>query len=282
MIMSKVGKLKNLLPGIILGLSLLALAVIMLLPFTWVISASLRPPMDSFRMPPSFFPTSFQIENFIRLFTDFPFATFIYNSTYVAVIVVLASIFVNTMAAYAFARIPFKGKNTVFMCILTGLMIPIHATLVPLYLVIAQLGLVGTLWSLILPAIVSPLNIFFIRQHMMTIPGSYEDAAYIDGAGRFRIYSQIFIPMSVNVIIMTSLLSFLASWNAFVQPLIFLRRWEMMTLPLGITFLSGRMGQGNVAVVIAGVVTSLVIPTILYITGQKYIMKGAALTGLKS
>jgi len=280
--MNNFGKKKNHIPGFILSFALLLLTIIMLLPFAWVIATSLRAPIDSFRMPPSFFPTSFQYQNFIDLFTTFPFATFILNSVKVAVAVVLANIVVNTMAAYAFARIKFKGKNVVFLIFISGLMIPIHATLVPSYLIIAQMGLVGTLWALIIPAIVSPLNIFFIRQHMMTIPGSYEEAAYIDGAGRFRIYSQIFLPMSKNVIILTSLLSFLASWNAFIQPLIFLSRWEQMTLPLGITFLSGRMGTGNISVVLAGVVTSLVIPTAFYLIGQKHIMKGVSLSGLKS
>jgi len=280
--MSSFDRVKSRLPGLLLSFFLLVLTILMLTPFAWVISTSLRLPVDSFRMPPAFFPTSFEYENFITLFTMFPFATFIYNSLRVAVIVVLANIIVTTMAAYAFARIPFKGKGVVFVCILTGLMIATQATLIPSYLILAKMGLIGTHWSLILPAIVSPLNIFFVRQHMMTIPGSYEDAAYIDGAGRFRIYSQIFVPMSTNVIIMTSLLSFLASWNAFIQPLIYLSKWEVMTLPLGLTFLSGRMGQGSVAVVLAGVVTSLVIPTVLYIFGQRYIMKGVVLTGLKS
>ena len=275
-------RIKNNIPGFILNFCLLFLTVVMLAPFAWVISTSLRSPLDSFRMPPSFLPTDFQYQNYITLFSTFPFATFIANSIRVAVVVVFANILVTTMAAYSFARIPFRGKGIVFMCVIAGLMVPIHATLVPQYIIVAQMGMVGTHWALILPAIVSPLNIFFVRQHMMTIPRSYEDAAYIDGAGHFRIYSQIFIPMSTNVIIMTSILSFLASWNAFIQPLIYIRRWEMMTIPLGMTFLSGRMGQGNVAVVLAGVVTSLVIPTTLYLLGQKHIMKGVALTGLKS
>ncbi len=115
----------------------------------------------------------------------------------------------------------FEGKDIIFIILLSGMMIPVQAKLIPTYIVMSKMGLVGTHMSLILPAIISPLNIFFIRQYMKTIPDSYEDAAYIDGAGRFRIYFSIFLPMSKSVIIMTALLTFLNSWNDFINPLYF-------------------------------------------------------------
>lgn len=275
-------KFKRKLPQIILQVCLFLLCIIMLAPFAWVISTSLRLPSESFKLPPSFLPTSFHYQNYIAVFTSFPFAQCIFNSLKIAVIVVASNLIITTMAGYAFARIPFKGKNIVFMIILAGMMIPTQAKLVPTYLVMSKLGLVGTHASLILPAIISPINIFFVRQFMMTIPGSYEEAAYIDGAGRLKIWWKIFIPMSKSVIIMVSLLSFLASWNDFINPLIFLTKYERMTLPLGLKTLSGAMNTGSASVVLAGVAISLVIPTLLYVFGQKHILQSAVMSGLKA
>lgn len=260
---------------------LLLLCILMLAPFAWIFSTSLRLPKDSFKLPPSFFPTSFHFENYLEVFRVFPFARFMFNSLKIALVVVVANLFISTMAGYAFSRIPFKGKDVVFMIILSGMMIPSQAKLVPTYLVMSRMGLVGTHMSLILPAIISPLNIFFVRQYMMTIPDSYEEAAYIDGAGRFQIYLKLFIPMSKSVIVMTCLLSFLASWNDFLNPLIFLSKYDRMTLPLGLKTLAGAMGTGSISVILAGVTLSLVIPTVLYLLGQKQIMQSMVMSGVK-
>ena len=275
-------KLKYKLPQIALILFLFLLCIVMLAPFSWIISTSLRLPKDSFTLPPSFFPTSFHFQNYLDVFATFPFARVIFNSIKIAVIVVLANTFISTMAGYAFARIDFKGKDFIFMLILCGMMIPIQAKVIPTYIVMSKMGLVGTHASLILPAVISPLNIFFVRQYMKTIPSSYEEAAYIDGSGRFSIYFKIFLPMSKSVIVMTSLLTFLASWNDFINPLIFLSKYERMTLPLALKFLNGARGNGSVAVVFAGVAISLVIPTVLYIIGQKHIMQSVVMSGLKT
>lgn len=281
MIMNK-KKMKIKLPQLVLHLFLAVLCILMLAPFAWVIATSLRLPADSFKLPPSFLPTSFHYQNYLDVFKNFPFARCIFNSIKIALIVVGANLIISTMAGYAFARIPFKGKSVVFMIILAGMMIPAQAKLVPTYIVMSKIGLVGTHASLILPAVISPLNIFFVRQYMMTIPASYEEAAYIDGAGRLRIWWQVFVPMSKSVIIMVSLLSFLASWNDFINPLIFLSKYERMTLPLGLKTLSGAMNTGSASVVLAGVAISLVVPTILYIFGQKHMLQSAVMSGLKS
>ena len=204
------------------------------------------------------------------------------NSILVAVTTVILNLLVTTMAGYAFARIPFKGRNTVFMILLAGMMIPAQATMIPVYVVMSKLGLVGSLWAIILPATINPLSIFFVRQFMMTIPGSYEEAAYIDGAGRVQIYLKIILPMSKSVIVMTSLLNFMASWNNFMGPLIYLSDWDQMTLPIGLRVLQGYMGTGSIGVILAGVAISIIIPTFLYLAGQKYFMQGMTLSGLKS
>lgn len=168
------------------------------------------------------------------------------------------------------------------MIILAGMMIPTQAKLVPTYIIMSKLGFVGTHLSLILPALVSPINIFFVRQFMLTVPQSYEDAAFIDGASRLQIWWKISVPMSKSVIVMVGLLTFLASWNDFLNPLIFINKQNQMTLPLGIKSLSGAMGNDSVSIVLAGVTVSLVVPTLLYIFGQRQIMQSAVMSGLKA
>lgn len=275
-------KLKKNIPGWLLNLFLIVLCLLMMMPFCWVISTSLRLPGESFKLPPSFFPTDFYYQNYMNVFAKFPFARFMINSILVAVAVVFLNMIVTTMAGYAFARIPFKGKNVVFMIFLAGMMIPSQATMIPVYIVMSKLGLVGSLWAIILPAVINPLSIFFVRQFMMTIPKSYEEAAYIDGAGRVQIYLQIIFPMSKSVIVMTMLLNFLSSWNNFMGPLIYLSDWNQMTLPIGLRVLQGYMGTGSIGIVLAGVAISIIIPTILYLFGQKYFLQGMTLSGLKS
>lgn len=261
---------------------LIVLCVLMLLPFCWVISTSLRLPGESFKLPPSFFPTDFYYQNYLDVFHKFPFARFMFNSILVAVTVVVLNMLVTTMAGYAFSRIPFKGRNVVFLLFLAGMMIPSQATMIPVYVVMSKLGLVGSLWAIILPATINPLSIFFVRQFMLTIPGSYEEAAYIDGAGRVQIYLRIILPMSKPVIVMTALLNFLGSWNNFMGPLIYLSDWNQMTLPIGLRVLQGYMGTGSIGVILAGVAISILIPTILYMVGQRYFLEGVTLSGLKS
>ena len=176
-------KVKKYLPQLVLQLFLAVLCIIMLLPFLWIFSTSFRLPAESFSLPPQFLPTDFHYQNYLEVFEQFPFARFIMNSVIAAIASVVLNTIVTTMAAYAFARIPFKGRNRMFLLFLAGAMIPGQATMIPVFIVMSKIKLVGTLWALILPAMISPISIFFVRQYMATIPNSYEEAAYIDGAG---------------------------------------------------------------------------------------------------
>lgn len=270
------------LPQNILVLCLLLLCVLMLLPFFWSLSTSLRAPQDSFKMPPSFFPTSFEISNYQAVFTRFPFARFVGNSLLVSTTVVVLNLITTTMAAFAFARIEFRGKSLVFALFMSGMMIPAQATMVSLYLIISKMGLVNNLWAIILPGIISPLYIFLVRQFMATIPKSYEEAAEMDGCTRFGIYWRVIMPMSKPVIFLAALQVFLSSWNNFLSPLIYLTDWNKMTLPIGLRTLRGYMGMGNISEILAGVVVSLIVPILLYAWGQRYLIEGIALSGLKS
>ena len=267
---------------LLLILVLSFLCIISMLPFCWSASTSLRFQADSFKMPPSFFPTRFHYANYIAVFTKFPFLRFITNSLYVSFMVMLLCLIVTTMAAYSFARINFRGKNIIFMIFMAGLMIPYSATMISVYIIMSKLKLVGSLWALILPATISPLHIFLVRQFMMTIPMSYEEAAEIDGAGRLVIYFRIMVPMSKPVMMLAALQVFIGSWNNFIAPLIYLSEWNKMTLPIGLRLLRGYMGTGNISEILAGITVSLVMPILIYAFGQRYLIEGIALTGVKS
>jgi multiple sugar transport system permease protein len=281
MIMSKERASANLRQGILI-LILGIYCVVSLLPFCWTFSTSLRLPADSFKMPPSFFPTRFYYQHYVTVFTSFPFMRFITNSLFVSGLVLVLSLVVTTMAAFSFARINFRGKNAVFTIFMSGLMIPFYAIMISVFIIMSKLRLVGTHWALIIPAAIQPLHIFLVRQFMMTIPKSYEEAAEIEGSGRFRIYLNIMLPMSKPVMMIAALQVFISSWNNFVAPLIYLSKWEMMTLPMGMRVLSGYMGTGSMSVVLAGVTVSLVMPVVLFAFGQRYLIEGITLTGVKS
>lgn len=275
-------KIKKNYSQILLLISLLLLCIIMILPFIWMFSTSLRLPKDSFKMPPSFFPTNFYYKNYVEVFSRFPFLKFIGNSFFVSITAGIGNILITTMAAFAFARLTFKGRNTIFFIFLTGLMIPAQATMIPTFIIISKMHLVGSLWALILPTLVSPFSIFLVRQFMMTIPNSYEEAAYMDGASRFTIYHKIILPMSKSVIIMTTLFNFLGTWNNFMGPLIYLSDWDKMTLPVGLRLLQGYQGSGSLSVILAGLTISLIPPLLLYFFGQKHLVQGATLSGVKA
>lgn len=256
--------------------------VLSLMPFCWIISTSLRLPIDSFKMPPSFFPTAFYTENYGQVFDRFPFLLFITNSLVVALAVVVLNLVTSSMAAYSFARIEFRGKNTLFLLFMAGLMVPAYATMISVYLIMSRLKLVGSLLALILPAAIQPLHIFLQRQFMMTIPNSYEEAAEIDGCSRFAIYWRVILPMSKPVMMLVAMQAFVASWNNFVAPLIYISDWDKMTLPIGLKLIQGYMGTGNISEILAGVSISLVMPVLLFAFGQRYLIQGIALSGLKS
>jgi multiple sugar transport system permease protein len=259
------------------------IVALMLLPFCWVVSTSLRLPKESFKLPPVFFPTTFHIENYAKVFEFVPeFTAFIKNSLFVSVVATSLQVIVTTMAAYAFARIEFRGRDGLFLMILSGLMIPSFSTIIPLFLIMKNLGLMDSVWAVILPYTINPFGIFLVRQFMLSIPKSYDEAAYLDGAGRFRIFWEIIVPMTKPAIIVAAVMWFLRSWNDFFYPFIFLTSWEKMTLPVGLTVLAGLESRANpVSVMLAGVTLSLIVPVLIFIFGQKYLVQGTALSGIK-
>jgi len=262
-------------------LVLIIVAAFMLLPLCWIVSTSLRMPKDSFKLPPSFFPTSFRIENYAEVFKLVPLAKYLRNSIMVTVPATLIQSAVSSSAAYAFARMRFRGSNALLLLLLSGMMIPVQATVVPLYILYSKVGLVDTRLAIILPLLINPLGIFIIKQQMQAIPKSYDEAAIIDGASRFKIFTRIILPMSKSSIIVVAMLTFVSSWNDFFRPLIFITSSDKMTLPIGMTVLNSLSRTSSISVILAGVVVSSLPLVLVFIWGKRYLIQGISLSGIK-
>jgi multiple sugar transport system permease protein len=257
-------------------------AIFMLFPFFWVFATSLRLPKDSFNLPPSFFPTAWHWSNYAYVFTAVPFAAFIWNSVKVTMAITLGQLIVSAMAAYALARLKVRGGGAIFVYLLTGLMIPYQSIIIAQFLMISKIGLVNTHWAVILPYLASPFSIFLMRQFMQTIPKSYDEAAVIDGAGKFTIFWKVILPMSVPSLMVCGFQTFIFQWNNFFAGLIYLNTQDKYTLPMGMKLLSGYQSIGSLSTIMAGVIISLIVPAIAYAFGQKYLIQGTVLSGVKS
>ncbi len=265
---------------LVIGL-LTGASIIVLLPIIWTVSTSLRLPADSFSLPPQWLPTDWRWQNYAEVFDYVPYGQYVVNSLFVTTCIVVGQIMTSTLAAYAFARLRFPGKNVLFIMLMSALMVPLFATIIPIFVIVRSLGLSDTHGSLIIPALITPLGIFLMRQFFLTIPTELEDAAKIDGAGPFRIFWHVFLPLGVSGIAVLAILSFNTHWNEYFRPLIFLNTWEKFTLPLGIVNLRGPLSQSSTSIVLAGVSMSLIPVVIIIIFAQRYLIEGIILTGTK-
>jgi multiple sugar transport system permease protein len=260
---------------------LLAVSILMLIPLVWTLSTSLRLPRESFTLPPQWLPTDFRTDNYRQVFTRVPFWHYFLNSALVAGAVVLGQLATCSMAAYAFARLRFPGRGILFAIILSALMIPIQATIIPVFVEIKYLHLNNSLWSLILPGVTSAFGVFLLRQYFLTIPNELEDAARIDGANQWQIFSRVMLPLVAPALAVLAILTFNGYWNEYFRPLIFLATPDRYTLPVGLVNLRGQFGSGSIAIVLAGVVLSLIPVLVLYVFAQKYLIEGITVGGVK-
>lgn len=257
------------------------ICIIVILPFMWMISTSLRLPVDSFNLPPSFLPTVFNFNNYVEVFQKVPLLKYIGNSVLVSVSATAIQCVVTAFAAYAFARLKFRGKNIMFLVLLSGLMIPVQSTVIPVFMMYKNIGLMDTRIGIVLPLLINPLGIFILKQFMETIPRSYDEAAKLDGAGNLMILFRVILPMTKPALVTVIVLFFVSSWNDFYRPLIFITSAGKMTIPLGMTALSGLMRNSSISIIIAGVIISSVPLIVIYMVGQKYFVEGITMSGLK-
>lgn len=265
----------------LLALVLVLLALVWLAPIVWTLSTSLRTPAQSFSLPPKWLPTDMATRNYATVFESVPFAEILANSVKVSVAIVLGQLVTASMAGYAFARLRFPGKDFLFILLMASLMVPGQATIIPVFLLIKWFGLADTLWSLILPAWVTAFGVFFMRQAFMQIPQEMPDAAKIDGANQWQIFTKVFMPLAAGPMAVLAILSFNTFWNEFFRPLIFLNSQTNFTLPLGLVALQGYLGTGSLSVVLAGVVISMAPVLLIFVFAQRYVIEGIARTGVK-
>lgn len=255
-------------------------SIIMVLPFIWMISTSLKPTNEVFTFPPKLFGSKIMWENYSRISERFPFWVFFLNSLKITVIVTLSQLITSSMAGFAFARLKFKFREALFACYLATMMIPAQVTIIPNFLVMKYYNLVDTHYSLILPALVSAFGTFLMRQFFMTIPYELEESAKIDGCTPFGIYVRIFVPLSKPAITTLGVFTFMGVWNDFLGPLIFINTQSKMTITLGLASMQG-MYSTDWPALMAGTFISLIPVIIIYLFAQDMFVKGITLTGLK-
>ena len=259
--------------GLILGSSL------MLLPFLWMVSTSLKLPREIFTFPPTWIPSEFAWSNYTKALTAMPFGRFYLNSLTVAIAVTLLTILTSALAAFAFARLRFRGRDTLFLIYLATLMIPFTVLLIPNFILIRQFNWYDSYQALILPPAFSAFATFLLRQYFRGIPQELDDAARMDGASSFRIWWQIIMPNSAPVIAALAIFVFLGNWNEFLWPLVVTNSPEMRTIPVG---LSAFQGQFNVRweLLMAAAVVAMLPIIVVYLFAQQWFIKGITITGM--
>lgn len=261
--------------------AILLLAVIVLMfPFVWMVSGSFKDSLEVVRMPPNLIPDTFRFDNYSEISKYFPIYTFLGNSVFVSIVTTIAQLIVCAMAAFVFAKIPFKGRETLFLLYLVTMMIPMQVTMTPLFIVFQKLNLIDTYPGLILPGIFSAYGTFLLRQHIMTIPDPLIEAARMDGASYVRVFLSIILPLSKPALATLAIFAFMASWNNFLWPLIVTSDKALMTLPIGLSKLQGRWAtEWNI--LMAGNVISFIPIFIVFLFASRYFIKGMTMSGVK-
>jgi len=270
------GLKKTILTVIMLGIGLLFMS-----PFIWMISASLKPEVDVFNYPIEWIPKHWNaVENYTTVWTTTKFPLFYWNSIKVTLLTTGLSVLLSSMAAYAFAKVKFRGRNVLFIIVLAIYMIPGQAILVPQFLLLRSMGLYDTHLGLILLGSFSVLGTFMLRQFYMGIHDEYIESAKIDGAGYFRIFFTICTPLVKPAIATYAILRFIWTWNDYQNPLIFLRTKELFTIQLGIRSFATLNGD-LYSLIMAGSVLAIVPLLIIFIIGQKQVIEGISMGGVK-
>ncbi|HJB10911.1 MAG TPA: carbohydrate ABC transporter permease [Candidatus Brachybacterium merdavium] len=259
---------------------LMIFGVFMLAPLVWLVSESLTKEASAFFLPPSWIPRDFTLENFGTMNDLIPFGRMFLNSVIVSVTATAGALLVSLMAAYAFSRLSFRFRDRLFALMLAALMVPMQMTIIPVFFLMRNLGLVDTLGSLILPALINVFAIFFFRQYFNSIPRELDEAATLDGAGHGWILFRMLIPLSGPAIAAMTILNFEATWNNYFGPLIFLRTEERMTLPLGLVTLQA--GQSGSSVVVFAAITAVVVPAlVVFLLFQRAFIASVATAGVR-
>lgn len=260
----------------LLGLGL----VVAIVPFLWMLSVSFRTERDLFANPASLLPQAWTLHGYIGVWEQLPFLRLVLNTVIFAGVTTLLTLVLDSLCAYALARIRFRGRNVAFIIVIATLMVPFQVTLIPVFIELFHLGWLNTYQGLIIPRATSAFGIFLLRQSFMSIPAELDEAARIDGAGHFRIYSRVILPLAKPALATVGLLNFMALWNDLLWPLIVTSTPEMRTLPAGLTLFGGQHVTDH-AVLLAGATISLLPLAVAFFLAQRFFVAGVATTGMK-
>ena len=259
-------------------LMLIAGAAIMLFPFAWLVSSTFKPVNEIFAVPVKWIPSTITLDNYISGWTGLPgysFSTFFLNSIQVTSIVVIATVFSSSFVAYGFSRINFKGRNFLFLLLLSTMMIPGQVTMIPLYILFAKVNLVDTYWPLTLGAFFGggAFFIFMLRQFYDSVPKDLDDSARIDGCGHFRIYWQIILPLSKPALFSAGVFSFIWTYNDFMTPLIYLNDVKKYTVPVALRMFVDNAGKSNWGGLLAMSLVGMLPSIIIFFSAQRYFIE---------
>ena len=257
-------------------------AIAFMFPLVWMLSTALKPLAETTKIPPTIMPSKFMWSNYKEATTAIPFWKYAKNTLIVCVLTVIGTVVSSTLVAYGFARIQWKGRDVLFYCVLATMMIPFPVIMAPLFVVFGKLGWIGSLKPLWIPSFgAAAFNIFLMRQFFRTIPTELTEAAKIDGCSELGILIRVILPLSKPILLVVALFQFIASWNDFLGPLVYLTREDTYTLALGLQFFQSQHG-GTYWNYLMAASSLIVLPIIIiYFFAQKAFIEGISLTGLK-
>ena len=258
----------------------IAVAIVALVPFVWMVSTSLKSRGALMSIPIEWIPEEPTLDAYRTVFERSPFLRTVGNSLFISVTYTLITLLSASMAAFAFAKIRFRGSGVLLGLYLATMMIPTQVTMIPLFVVMNQIGLINHYSSVILPSIFRPFAVFMLVQQMRTIPGDYLDAARVDGASTFRIYRQVMLPLCAPTLATLAVTTFMESWNDYLWPLLMLTDRTKMTLPIALSTLNGQYNT-EYNVLMAGSLISMIPIVLIYVFAQKYFQNGIIAGGIK-
>jgi multiple sugar transport system permease protein len=270
-------------PGAVVSVVVLIIGAIgMLAPFVYMVVTALKSAQHAYDLPPQWYPSEFRWSNFTAAINGpLPLLRNMFNSFFIATLTTLGMLITAPMAGYAFAHVRFPGRNSLFVLLLASLMVPVQVTVIPLFLIMRQLHLINTPWSLILPGITGALGVFLMRQFFLTVPRELFEAATMDGANAWTTYRRIALPLVKNGLSALGVVTFLASWNAYFAPSIFLSSQNSATLPLALVLMRGPFSTGQINVMMAATTLAVVPALVAYLVAQRWIIAGLTASAVK-
>jgi ABC-type glycerol-3-phosphate transport system permease component len=274
-------RVQRLISQVISHTILLIGALIMVVPFIWMLSTSFKAPGKTFVYPPEWFPQPFVWQNYVNMWTALPFNQFFLNSIKISTLSTIGQLITCSMGAFAFSILRFKGRDFLFLVLIATLMIPYQVTLIPTFILFSKVGWVGTHLPLWVPAFWGgAFGTFLLRQFYLTIPIELAESARIDGANIFQIFTHIYLPLSKPAMATLGIFTFMWRWNDLLDPLIYVSELKQLTLTVGLSFFQNQYG-GKWTLMMAGAVVSILPILLIFFFAQKYFIQGIAMTGIK-